>query len=262
MPYGDSSMRAWVDWKSVLFGGAVALTTAYVGLVLPSRSHIEHLEGQVARLATAVDALTAARGDVDRGTTLLGRLEAQAGRLAAAEATMARVESLGERVIATTDRLTTARHTLEQIDQLHQNVAARAATVAEVETSLAKVEAMTTRAAERADRLLALEQRLIQTSVDVRAADAALVRLTDLAEMLSGASGTVGQLQRFVVEVMLLEPAVGRAMRALEPVVEFTRGEQKVDGKNVKARSASAAERETDPADITELARTPSDENR
>ena len=88
------------------------------------------------------------------------------------------------------------------------------------------------------------------------------MRLTDLAEMLSGASGTVGQLQRFVVEVMLLEPAVGRAMRALEPVVEFTRGEQQGDGKNVKARSASVTERDTDPADVTELARTPGDESR
>jgi hypothetical protein len=107
-----------------------------------------------------------------------------------------------------------------------------------------------------------LEARLVQASVDVRAADAALVRLTDLAEMLSGASGTVGQLQRFVVEVMLLEPAVGRAMRALEPVVEFTRGEQKVDGKNAKARSASVTERATDPSDVTELARTPSEESR
>lgn len=45
MPYGDSSMQNWLDWKSVLFGAAVALTTACVGLVLPSRGHIASLEG-------------------------------------------------------------------------------------------------------------------------------------------------------------------------------------------------------------------------
>jgi hypothetical protein len=69
------------------------------------------------------------------------------------------------------------------------------------------------------------------------------VRLTDLAGTLADASGTVGQLQRFVVDVMLLEPAIVRAVRALEPVAEFTRA-----GRRAAPKTASAKPLEATPA--------------
>jgi chromosome segregation ATPase len=262
-------------------------------VVLPARSQVATLERHVNRLAASVDALNTSRDDVTKATSLLARLEGQAARLITAETTVERIESLATRLIAEADQLTAAETLLGRLDDLQRSLGRQGETLAVAEATLAQLDTLGTHAVtigraavpvaeqlsdlaatlsarsdesqqaiDRAEQLVTLESRLVETAVDARAADAALVRLTDLAEMLSGASGTVGQLQRFVVEVMLLEPAVGRAMRALEPVVEFTRGEQQGDGKNVKARSASMPERATDPADVTELARTPSDESR
>lgn len=262
MAYGETSMRGRIDWRSLLFGGTVATAMAYVGLVLPARSQISMLEGQVIRLAASVARLDGSGTSVDQATTLLARLEAQGTRLAAVEQTITSFERLGDRLIAASDRLETARTTLGRIDDLHRTIASRADAIAALDAALAKVDAMTTRAGERADRLLALEERLVHTGIDARAADAALVRLTDLAEMLSGASGTVGQLQRFVVEVMLLEPAVGRAMRALEPVVEFTQGAERPQAKDGKGRSAVLEDKPADVANVTEVARAPADEKR
>jgi hypothetical protein len=85
---------------------------------------------------------------------------------------------------------------------------------------------------------MGLEDRLVQAATDLPAADATLVRLTDLAASLADASGTVGQLQRFVVDVMLLEPAIGRAVRALEPVIDFTRAGRRVEPRATEGAAA------------------------
>ena len=119
-------------------------------------------------------------------------------------------------------------------------------------------------AGERLKSLIALETGLLGAGGDLAAADAALVRLTDLAESLGDAGGTVGRLQRFVVDIMLLEPAVSRAVRALEPVVEFTRAGRQVDSREGQVRG------DAEPADagsegdraVTEVARIPAEEGR
>ena len=87
------------------------------------------------------------------------------------------------------------------------------------------------------------------------------MKLSDLAESLATATGTVSQLQRFVVDVMLLEPAVGRAMRALEPVVEFTQAGRRADTKNTAARPLVEGE-QPEATPVTEVARKPADESR
>ena len=114
-------------------------------------------------------------------------------------------------------------------------------------------------AVERLDGLVALETGLVRMTSNLHAADAALVRLSDLVASLADASGTVGQLQRFVVDVMLLEPAIGRAVRALEPVVEFSRAGRRGD---VKSAAIAPADEAGEAATVTEVARIPVDENR
>jgi hypothetical protein len=87
---------------------------------------------------------------------------------------------------------------------------------------------------------VALEQRLVRGGADLQSADAALLRLTDLAGSLADASGTVGQLQRFVVDVMLLEPAIVRAVRVLEPVADLTRAGGRAAAKTAGSQKAGS----------------------
>jgi hypothetical protein len=72
----------------------------------------------------------------------------------------------------------------------------------------------------------------------------------------------VGQLQRFVVDVMLLEPAIVRAVRALEPVAEFTRSGRRVEVRKVNAKPRPAVEETTavDSDEVPEVARVLVDE--
>ena len=253
MPYGDSTGSSRIEWKSLFLGGLVVLAISYIGVVLPARSQIANLEKHVTSLAATVNALNASQTGVDKANSLLTRLHNQSARLKTAESTIERIEALADRLTADADHLNSAHSILGRMDDFHRSIARQGETLSAAEATLNQVDAVANRAvsvgrtalpaaqqladlstilstpsentniaAEHAERLITLENRLTESFADVRTADAALVRLTDLAEMLAGASGTVGQLQRFVVEVMLLEPAVSRAVRALEPMVEFT----------------------------------------
>jgi hypothetical protein len=66
------------------------------------------------------------------------------------------------------------------------------------------------------------------------------------------------------VDVMLLEPAIGRAVRALEPVVDFTRAGRRVDVRAVDAASDADADGTavTTAVPVTEVARGPAEESR
>ena len=109
---------------------------------------------------------------------------------------------------------------------------------------------------------MARVQAAVRSAGDLQAADAALVRLGDLAGSLADASGTVGQLQRFVVDVMLLEPAIVRAVRALEPVAEFTRAGRRVEVQKVNAKARPATDETTaiESGKVPEVARVLVDE--
>ena len=56
-----------------------------------------------------------------------------------------------------------------------------------------------------------------------------LTRLHDLRDGLRDASGTVSGVQHMIVDVMLLQPAVDRAVAALKPVIELTRTARQAD---------------------------------
>lgn len=258
LPGHDDSRSTWplqIDWKSAITGGVAVIAVAYGGLVAPAWRQVAALERHVAELSASVAALNESRDGVTRATSLLERLEAQAAQLAASEATLSRFEALTERLAAqaaTVEDLTTraaatrdaARDTaaaLADIETVHEQLAAAAPVVERMTgltAALARRADESALASQRLDGLMGLEDRLVQAATDVPAADAALLRLTDLAASLADASGTVGQLQRFVVDVMLLEPAIGRAVRALEPVIDFTRAGRRVEPRTTDGAAA------------------------
>jgi hypothetical protein len=164
----------------------------------------------------------------------------------ATEATLGSVEAIQREIAAGVAALDAAVPAAEQLTALAKSLAGQAA-AGEL-------------AAARLQGLVALEQGLVRATADLQAADAALVRLTDLAGSLADASGTVGQLQRFVVDVMLLEPAIVRAVRALEPVAEFTRAGRRAAAKTASSKPGDAAPAageaaESSPRTVPEVAR-------
>jgi hypothetical protein len=278
-------------WRQVTaLEGHVAKLAASIAALNESRegvtkatSLLERLEAQAARLAAAEatlerfetlgDRLVAQTGAVEAAGTSLDRIDelhlalvAQGGSLSEAEAALGDVEALTARADATRTVARETAATLADLDAVHEQLATGLATLDAAAPAAERLSGLATLlarragdaelAAERLDGLVALETGLVRLTSNLTAADAALVRLTDLVASLADASGTVGQLQRFVVDVMLLEPAIGRAMRALEPVVEFTRA-----GRRAEVTSAGATPA-AEPADVTEVARVPAEDNR
>lgn len=281
-------------WRQVTaLEGHVAKLAASIAALNESRdgvtkatSLLERLEAQAARLAAAEatlerfetlgDRLVAQTGTVEAAGTTMDRIDtlhhamvAHGGAISEAEASLADVEALTARADATRTVARETATTLADVDAIQEQLAAGMATLdaaAPAAERLSGLAALLARragdaelAAERLDGLVALETGLVRMTSNLTAADAALVRLTDLVASLADASGTVGQLQRFVVDVMLLEPAIGRAMRALEPVVEFTRAGRRIE---VKSTAATPAAEPGENAAVTEVARVPAEDNR
>ena len=133
---GSRPREVRLDWRSALTGGGIVMVVAYVGLVAPAWRQVTALEGQVARLATAVNSLNESRDGVSRATSLLERLEAQAARLAAAEATLERFETLATRMADQAEPAEDAGLTMDRIDALHASIIAGTDQVAEAETAM------------------------------------------------------------------------------------------------------------------------------
>jgi hypothetical protein len=278
-------------WRQVTaLEGHVATLAASVAALNESRdgvtkatSLLERLEAQAARLVAAEatlerlemlgDRLVAQTGPVEAAGSTLDRIDAvhealvsHGGTITEAEAALADIEALTARAAATRAAARETATALADVDAIQEQVAAGLATLdaaapvaerlGELAGTLARRAGDADLAAERLDGLVALESGLVRMTANLSAADAALVRLSDLVASLADASGTVGQLQRFVVDVMLLEPAIGRAVRALEPVVEFTRAGQRIEVKSVAVPPAAES------AAVTEVARLRAEENR
>lgn len=285
-------------WRQVrALEGHVARLAASVEALNESRDGVSRATSLLERLEAQAARLAAAERTLERFETLGDRLVAEADSVEAAGTTMDRIDELHHGIVASGSAISEAEAALADIDALSVRVAATRETARETATSLVAVDAvhgqvtaamqsldeaaptaerlagMATMLADRADEaalaavrldgLVALETGLVKLTGQLHAADSTLLRLTDLAESLADASGTVGQLQRFVVDVMLLEPAIGRAVRALEPVVEFTRAGRRVELKAAESRAATDAD-ETAAArvtPVTEVARAPAEDN-
>ena len=101
-------------------------------------------------------------------------------------------------------------------------------------------------AEERLGRLLALQDRVLDGTDSLDDAAGVLARLHDLRDGLRDAAGTVSGVQHMIVDVMLLQPAVDRAVAALKPVIELTRTARQADPATMAPRPV--AERAAEPA--------------
>nr|MCS5617196.1 hypothetical protein [Pirellulales bacterium] len=210
MPYAEttagSSLPARMDWKSALVGGGIVMVMAYVGLVAPAWRQVSALEREVAKLASAVAALTSTGSDVDRGTSLLTKLEAQSARLTDAEAMLERFETIGDRILAQADRLDGAAATLARFDDLHERIDgsagaidASADAIAAVNAALGAIDEVGTRAVATRDAarestaaLAAVDAVHEQLKAGLATLDTAAMaagRLAGLSERLAGADG-------------------------------------------------------------------------
>lgn len=206
-----------------------------------SEATISRFEALAERLAAQADSVETANSTLDRFADLHGAIVARGDAVAEAEQALGAVEDLTTQAAATRNAARATAAALVDIESVHEQLDAAAPVVermTDLTAALARRADEATLASQRLDGLMGLEDRLVRTATDLPAADAALLRLTDLAESLADASGTVGQLQRFVVDVMLLEPAIGRAVRALEPVIDFTRAGRRIEPRTTDGAAA------------------------
>jgi len=273
-------------WRQVTaLEGHVARLAASVESLNASRDGVTRATSLLERLEAQADRLAAAERTLDRFETLGDRLVAHridelhygivasGTAISEAEAALADVNALAVRVTATRDTARDTAASLSAIDAVHGELTAALKTLDAAAPTAERLGDMATMLAHKADEsevaatrlagLVALETGLVTLTGQLHAADSTLLRLTDLAETLADASGTVGQLQRFVVDVMLLEPAIGRAVRALEPVLEFTRAGRRVELKAADARAGVSTDDTagTRATPVTEVARAPADDN-
>lgn len=184
-------------------------------------------------------------------------LSAGMGRIEEATPVLDHVQALVGRIADTAPQVTRAAEVQRRAEDFHHAVIAADATVASAEgtgarlvrvaADLAAGTAAMTPAEDRLARLLAIQERLTGGATALDDAAAALTRLHDLRDGLRDAAGTVSGIQHMIVDVMLLQPAVDRAMAALKPVIEMTRTARQADPAAMSPRPV--AERgETTPA--------------
>jgi len=260
---GHHHWLSWIDWKSLLLGSVASLAVGYVGFVRPAHDRLAQLsavEGEVSRLTEAVEMLGTAGRDVADTTSLLARLEHQAARLRiaaaddaieATEAALVAAESLAGRARDSEGLAEDAEASIERVAGLHRDLHDAIAGFDAFSPLVERLEGLAASLAAEGDgiataetrlgRLIGLQRQLVAGSVGLDDAAETLARLGDLRDGLAGITGTVGELQRFVVNVMLLEPAVDRAVRALEPVVEFTRAGRRLESATTEAATKAAA---------------------
>jgi hypothetical protein len=206
-----------------------------------SEDTISRFEALAERLAAQAATVETANATLNRLADLHGAIVTRGDAVAEAERALGAVEALTTQAAATRDAARDTAAALADIESVHEQLDAAAPVVERMTgltAALARQADESTLASQRLEGLMGLEDRLVRTATDLPAADAALLRLTDLAASLADASGTVGQLQRFVVDVMLLEPAIGRAVRALEPVIDFTRAGRRVEPRTTDGAAA------------------------
>ena len=159
-----------------------------------------------------VDAAKPVLADVQ---SLVGRMADTAADIDRAIEIHDRSTRLGQMILDRETSLPGAERTFERM--------------ANLTAALSGQEAVTGPAEQRLGRLVALKNSVVTGSDAVDDAAAALTRLHDLSDGLRTANSTIGGLQHMIVDVMLLEPAVNRAVQALKPVIELTRTARQAD---------------------------------
>ena len=116
---------------------------------------------------------------------------------------------LEDKVITRENKLPQAEQTLGQIDELCQQLASESASVAAARIHLAG--------------LAGLKNEVIEHSANIPEASQLLGNLMELRDRILRSGETIAAAQRMVVDVILMEPAMERAVAVLQPMTDYHR---------------------------------------
>ncbi len=175
---------------------------------------------------------------------LIGRLSEAMPMIAAAEAVVERSEMLQQDIVD------------DQVAVLHAEIAADR--FAEFFTRVATESQLAEASMERLDRLVDLKDGLVAGTDDLPEAATALAGLLDLRAGVLRAEGTIGRVQHMLVDVMMLRPALDRALEALGPAIQLSRREE-IDRfeQSIAAAEAEEASLAAEEESEAEVAATP-----
>lgn len=257
---GASRLLAALEEQAVRAPAAeAALRRAEASLEIIDRVHGELVRGGVsldaahraaARLADLGDTLSSEAADIDTARLGLDRLAGLKDSLVVSSAGIDRAEGSFERLVGLKDGLVAELSELDAAEQSEERLAELKDRLVDDATGLGDAEAISTRLALIKDGLLAETKGLDD-------AEATLARLEDLADWVRASSTMVGDLRDLVGDVVMLEPAVERAVRALGPVVEFTTLGRRMGGRS-QAPSSDTTTADGE-AKVIGVARTPAD---
>ena len=191
-------------------------------VIWPAQSSAREARSSLAVLDALHQDLTVGMTKIDAATPVLDDVQKLVARIAGAATVVDHATKVQERagrleraVIDSEASIVDAEKTVERIAGLTQ--------------SIVDQDTVTGPAEERLRRLVALKSAVVSGADHLDDADATLARFHDLRDGLRNATSTVSDVQHMIVDVMLLQPAVDRAVAALKPVIELTRTARQAD---------------------------------
>jgi len=196
---------------------------------------------QIDKVATSLRATHEVAQEAQGALRELDQLQTQlAGGLAKVTDTFPSLEPVVEDVQGLCQQLADSGEMVERATEASQRMIAIQGQLAHASETLPKAEQACNQldalclklgkqadTVEIADRQLAalsrLKSELLDQARNLPEAAAVLAKVWDLRDGLLRSSGTLGEIQHLVVDMMLLEPAVKQAMLSLQPIVEITR---------------------------------------
>jgi DNA repair exonuclease SbcCD ATPase subunit len=176
------------------------------------------LVGGLARITGSFPALEPV---VEKVQQLCDRLADSEGLVNHATIVSQRQASLQGQLLRTSETLPKAEKAFTQMGSICTQLGEQAATIEVAQRQLADMNQ--------------LKSKLLAQTRDLPDAAAVLTQLVELRDGLLRSSGTLGEIQHLVVDMVLLEPAVKRAMLAFKPVVEITRLSSQIESPRINA---------------------------
>lgn len=243
------SMRRQILVQAELMRDSTAATHDALSAVhKTSDATAEVVEGCFDEIDSLHAELIDTRGRVARAEPVLRRLNAflvdasrSAPLVVSAENVARRVKALHEDMIADQAALADAEVAADRFLDFCYRVRGEASNVEATRADL--------------DKLVALKESVVAETADLQAATASLARLLELRSGLLQAEGTIGRVQHMLVDVMMIRPALDRAIDALGPAIQLSRRER-IDQFEA-ALAEEAAELEAEQEAAIDLANTP-----
>ncbi len=220
---------------------------------------IDASEAMLSRFDDIRNDLLASGPALDETVSVLGRVADLRDELIdtqssidASTAAVEEVDGLLARVVTSADAADKVGRSLDRIDavscDLHaallwlDDAASTAEGLNELCESLAEQRSAVVAADADLDRVVNMESRLASIAANLGDAEQTIVALDDLRNEMVHAINTVGGLRRFMVDLMLLEPTMTRAVQALDPVVEFTQAGRLIGKGSMAILSATSTD--------------------